>query len=169
MSKLFESVVLALASSGPTESVDATLLGKSSPSRRSSVRDDHRGQCGVTARLSPTPADSFTSRDGITQNRRLRSACAQPARDGGRSQAVEAVATSIVRSWRRRRLRPASRITTLALETLQVQGVRREYTTSRSTLNRAVSRRRVKRKRPVTLLGGRTADRLQGPIHSTTR
>src|SRR6188474_1086437 len=169
MSQLFESVVLALASiwSNKLRSV-LTLLGNIvAVSSIITVVALITGvnQAVTDAIVSDLGADSFTvQRMGITQNEddfeRMRNNPLVTMED---AYAVKRFATSVASIMAQSQTQTRVSYRDEELETLQVQGVSEEYldfATFDAEVGRMITPTEIKRKRPVTLIGWGTADRL---------
>ena len=169
MSQLFESVVLALASiwANKLRSV-LTLLGNIVAV--SSIITVVALITGVNAAVtdaivSDLGADSFTiQRMGITQNEddfeRMRNNPLVTMRD---AQAVKRFATSVDSIMAQAQTQTRVAYRDEELETMQVQGVSEEYlnfATFDAERGRMITPTEISRKRPVTLIGWGTADRL---------
>jgi len=169
MSQLFESVMLALASiwANKLRSV-LTLLGNIVAV--SSIITVVALLTGVNAAVtdaivSDLGADSFTiQRMGITQNEddfeRMRNNPQVTVRD---AQAVKRFAQSVASIMAQAQTQTRVAYRDEELETLQVQGVSEEYldfATFDAERGRMITPTEISRKRPVTLIGWGTADRL---------
>jgi len=169
MSQLFESVMLALASiwANKLRSV-LTLLGNIVAV--SSIITVVALITGVNAAVtdaivSDLGADSFTiQRMGITQNEddfeRMRNNPQVTIRD---AQAVKRFAQSVESIMAQAQTQTRVAYRDEELETLQVQGVSEEYlnfATFDAERGRMITPTEISRKRPVTLIGWGTADRL---------
>jgi putative ABC transport system permease protein len=169
MSQLFESVILALASiwANKLRSV-LTLLGNIVAV--SSIITVVALITGVNAAVtdaivSDLGADSFTiQRMGITQNEddfeRMRNNPQVTIRD---AQAVKRFAQSVSSIMAQAQTQTRVAYRDEELETLQVQGVSEEYldfATFDAERGRMITPTEISRKRPVTLIGWGTADRL---------
>ena len=169
MSQLFESVMLALASIWANKLRSLlTLLGNIVAV--SSIITVVALLTGVNAAVtdaivSDLGADSFTiQRMGITQNEddfeRMRN---NPLVTVDDALAVKRFATSIAAIMAQAQTQTRVAYHDEELETLQVQGVSEEYVdfaTFDAEQGRMITPTEVKRKRPVTLIGWGTADRL---------
>jgi putative ABC transport system permease protein len=171
MSQLFESVLLALASiwSNKLRSM-LTLLGNIVAV--SSIITVVALITGVNeavtdAIVSDLGADSFTvTRMGITQNEddfeRMRNNPLVTIQD---AQAIKRFSTSISSIMAQAQTQTRVAYRDEELETLQVQGVSEDYidfATFDAERGRMITPLEVTRKRPVTLIGWGTADRLFG-------
>ena len=171
MSQLFESVLLALASiwSNKLRSM-LTLLGNIVAV--SSIITVVALITGVNeavtdAIVSDLGADSFTiQRMGITQNEddfeRMRNNPLVTLED---ADAIKRFATSVQSIMAQAQTSTRVAYRDEELETLQVQGVSEDYidfATFDAERGRMITPLEVKRKRPVTLIGWGTADRLFG-------
>ena len=171
MSQLFESVLLALASiwSNKLRSM-LTLLGNIVAV--SSIITVVALITGVNeavtdAIVSDLGADSFTvTRMGITQNEdyfeRMRNNPLVTMQD---AQAIKRFATSVQSIMAQAQTQTRVAYRDEELETLQVQGVSEDYidfATFDAERGRMITPLEVTRKRPVTLIGWGTADRLFG-------
>jgi putative ABC transport system permease protein len=171
MSQLFESVLLALASiwSNKLRSV-LTLLGNIVAV--SSIITVVALITGVNAAVSDAivsdlGADSFTiQRMGMTQNEddfeRMRNNPLVTLQD---AQAIKRFATSVSSIMAQAQTQTRVAYRDEELETLQVQGVSEDYiafATFDAERGRMITPLEISRKRPVTLIGWGTADRLFG-------
>ena len=169
MSQIFESVRLALASIWANKLRSMlTLLGNIVAV--SSIITVVALITGVNAAVtdaivSDLGADSFTiQRMGITQNEddfeRMRNNPLVTMED---AYAVKRFATSVASIMAQAQTQTRVAYRDEELETLQVQGVSEEYldfATFDAEVGRMITPTEVKRKRPVTLIGWGTADRL---------
>jgi len=169
MSQLFESVLLALASIWANKLRSLlTLLGNIVAV--SSIITVVALITGVNAAVtdaivSDLGADSFTiQRMGITQNEddfeRMRNNPQVTLRD---AQAVKRFATSVQSIMAQAQTQSRVAYRDEELETMQVQGVSEEYldfATFDAERGRMITPTEITRKRPVTLIGWGTADRL---------
>ena len=169
MSQLFESVLLALASIWANKLRSLlTLLGNIVAV--SSIITVVALITGVNAAVtdaivSDLGADSFTiQRMGITQNEddfeRMRNNPQVTLRD---AQAVKRFATSVQSIMAQAQTQTRVAYRDEELETMQVQGVSEEYldfATFDAERGRMITPTEITRKRPVTLIGWGTADRL---------
>jgi len=169
MSQLFESVMLALASIWANKLRSMlTLLGNIVAV--SSIITVVALITGVNAAVtdaivSDLGADSFTiQRMGITQNEddfeRMRNNPQVTIRD---AQAVKRFAQSVESIMAQAQTQTRVAYRDEELETLQVQGVSEEYlnfATFDAERGRMITPTEISRKRPVTLIGWGTADRL---------
>jgi putative ABC transport system permease protein len=169
MSQIFESVRLALASIWANKLRSLlTLLGNIVAV--SSIITVVALITGVNAAVtdaivSDLGADSFTiQRMGITQNEddfeRMRNNPLVTMED---AYAVKRFATSIASIMAQAQTQTRVAYRDEELETLQVQGVSEEYldfATFDAEVGRMITPTEIKRKRPVTLIGWGTADRL---------
>ena len=169
MSQLFESVMLALASIWANKLRSMlTLLGNIVAV--SSIITVVALLTGVNAAVtdaivSDLGADSFTiQRMGITQNEddfeRMRN---NPLVTVDDADAVKRFATSIAAIMAQAQTQTRVAYHDEELETLRVQGVSEEYVdfaTFDAEVGRMITPTEIKRKRPVTLIGWGTADRL---------
>jgi putative ABC transport system permease protein len=169
MSQLFESVMLALASIWANKLRSMlTLLGNIVAV--SSIITVVALITGVNAAVtdaivSDLGADSFTiQRMGITQNEddfeRMRNNPLVTLED---AHAVKRFATSIASIMAQAQTQTRVAYRDEELETLTIQGVSEEYldfATFDAEVGRMITPTEVKRKRPVTLIGWGTADRL---------
>jgi putative ABC transport system permease protein len=171
MSQLFESVVLALASiwTNKLRSV-LTLLGNIvAVSSIITVVALITGvnQAVSDAIVSDLGADSFTiQRMGITQNEddfeRMRN---NPLVTLDDAEAIKRFATSVSSIMAQAQTQTRVSYRDEELETLQVQGVSEDYidfATFDAERGRMITPLEITRKRPVTLIGWGTADRLFG-------
>ena len=171
MSQLFESVMLALASiwANKLRSV-LTLLGNIVAV--SSIITVVALLTGVNeavtdAIVSDLGADSFTvQRMGITQNEddfeRMRNNPLVTVRD---AQAIKRFAQSVSSIMAQAQTQTRVAYRDEELETLQVQGVSEDYidfATFDAERGRMITPLEITRKRPITLIGWGTADRLFG-------
>jgi putative ABC transport system permease protein len=171
MSQLFESVILALSSIWANKLRSMlTLLGNIVAV--SSIITVVALITGVNAAVtdaivSDLGADSFTiQRMGITQNEdefeRMRNNPLVTMQD---ADAVKRFATSVQSIMAQAQTQTRVSYRDEELETLQVQGVSEDYidfATFDAELGRMITPTEVSRKRPVTLIGWGTADRLFG-------
>ena len=169
MSQLFESVVLALASIWANKLRSMlTLLGNIVAV--SSIITVVALITGVNAAVtdaivSDLGADSFTiQRMGITQNEddfeRMRNNPLVTMED---AHAVKRFAASVASIMAQAQTQTRVAFRDEELETLQVQGVSEEYVdfaTFDAEVGRMITPTEIKRKRPITLIGWGTADRL---------
>ena len=169
MSQLFESVVLALASIWANKLRSMlTLLGNIVAV--SSIITVVALITGVNAAVtdaivSDLGADSFTiQRMGITQNEddfeRMRNNPLVTMED---AHAVKRFAASVASIMAQAQTQTRVAFRDEELETLQVQGVSEEYVdfaTFDAEVGRMITPMEIKRKRPITLIGWGTADRL---------
>jgi len=169
MSQIFESVRLALASIWANKLRSMlTLLGNIVAV--SSIITVVALITGVNAAVtdaivSDLGADSFTiQRMGITQNEddfeRMRNNPLVTMED---AYAVKRFATSVASIMAQAQTQTRVAFRDEELETLQVQGVSEEYVdfaTFDAEVGRMITPTEIKRKRPVTLIGWGTADRL---------
>ena len=169
MSQLFESVLLALASIWANKLRSLlTLLGNIVAV--SSIITVVALITGVNAAVtdaivSDLGADSFTiQRMGITQNEddfeRMRNNPLVTMRD---AQAVKRFATTVDSIMAQAQTQTRVAYRDEELETMQVQGVSEEYldfATFDAERGRMITPTEISRKRPVTLIGWGTADRL---------
>ena len=169
MSQLFESVLLALASIWANKLRSMlTLLGNIVAV--SSIITVVALLTGVNAAVtdaivSDLGADSFTiQRMGITQNEddfeRMRN---NPLVTMDDAYAVKRFATSVASIMAQAQTQTRVAYRDEELETLQIQGVSEEYldfATFDAEVGRMITPTEIKRKRPITLIGWGTADRL---------